>query len=427
LKNQAPVADGLVNLQGSIVRYFRNLHADNMHIALLASRQMRKTILFSEALFPLMETFRQMVNDCVRIGLENNVSTMKKLSILAYHQLSKYNITSYYKLGAIPHAAGILTNRKKSIQRGRVPRNPYARRPFLISSYGFKLVDGVLKVPLGSRQYFDIVLNNHTKSILSDSTLQIRSFTLTSDSLSICYSKEVQPIEVRTLVGIDRNLRNLTVGNLENVVQYDLSKAVDIAENTKSIMKSFKRNDVRIRRKLYSKYGTRRKNRIAQLLHHVSKAVVQKAGQEKSAIVFEDIRRIRQLYQRGNYQGRTYRGRMNSWSFAEIKRLITYKAAWEGIPVIQLTKSETRGTSQLCPRCGKKITQVDGRMLWCDQCKKWMDRDVVAAMNLSVKGRSRFERSQGLAGEAMKGNLERDPIILRVDASKLAFRRKLKS
>jgi hypothetical protein len=51
----------------------------------------------------------------------------------------------------------------------------------------------------------------------------------------------------------------------------------------------------------------------------------------------------------------------------------------------------------------------------------WMDRDIVAAMNLSVKGRSRFERSQGLAGEAMNGNVEKEPLILRIDASKLSL------
>jgi len=372
-----------------------------------------------------METFRQIVNDCIKIGLVNDASTLKKLSRLAYQDLAKYDILTYYKLCAISHAAGILTNRKKSLQRGRVPRNPYVRRPFLISCYGFKIVNNVLKVPVARRQYFEIPLNSYVKRVLSYSTLQIRSFTLTPNSLSICYSKEIQPIAVHTISGVDRNLRNLTVGNLENVMQYDLSKAVDIAENTRSVIKSFKRNDVRVRRKLYSKYGTRRKNRIAQLLHHVSNAVVQRAKQKKSAIAFEDIRRIRQLYLRGNYQGRSYRAKLNSWSFAEVKRLVTYKAAWEGIPIIQLSVTETRGTSQLCPRCGKKITQVDRfRQLWCDQCKKWMDRDVVAAMNLSIKGLARFASSEGLADEAMKWNLERDPVILRVDASKLTCRRK---
>jgi putative transposase len=374
-----------------------------------------------------MEVFRQMVNDCIRIGLNNDAYTMKKLSKLTYQQLAKYNIISYYKLCAISHAAGILANRKKSLQRGYKPRQLYAKRPFLVTCYGFRIVDGILKVPLGDKQYFDILLNNYVKSILSDNGLHIRSFTLTPNSLSICYSREVEPIQIRTLAGVDRNLRNLTVGNLENVVQYDLSHAVNVAENTRSIIKSFKRNDVRIRKKLYSKYGKRRKNRIAQLLHHVSKAVVQKAKQDQSAIVFEDIRRIRQLYQRGNYQGRAYRGRMNSWSFAEIKRQIEYKAGWEGVSIIQLSVKETRGTSQLCPRCGKKITQVHRktRQVGCDHCKKWMDRDVVGAMNQSIKGLARFASSQELAGEAMMGNVACvEPLILRVDASKLSFRKK---
>jgi len=365
-----------------------------------------------------------MVNLCIRIGLEYDISAMKKLSNLTYKQLANYDIISYYKICAISHAAGILANRKKSIKRGMNPRQPYAIKPLLISCYGFKIIDGILKVPVEDRQYFDIPLNPYVRRVFSDSSLGIRSFTLTADSLSICYSKDVAAIECANVEGIDRNLRNLTIGNCQQVKQYDLSKAADIADSIRSIVKSFKRNDVRIRKKLYSKYSQRRKNRIGQLLHHVSKQVVKEAKQNKSAIAFEDIRRIRQLYLKGNGQGKSYRAKMNSWSFAEIKRQIEYKAAWEGIPVIQLSVKETRGTSQLCPRCGKKITQMDRktRQLWCAECKRWMDRDVVAAMNISIKGLARFASSKGLAGEAMvQESGSKELVILRVDASKLSY------
>lgn len=84
---------------------------------------------------------------------------------------------------------------------------------------------------------------------------------------------------------------NLTVGNRQNIVQYDLSKVIDIAENTRSIVRSFKRNDARVRRKIAVKYGHRRHNRINQLMHHVSKAVVERAKENKSAIAFENITR----------------------------------------------------------------------------------------------------------------------------------------
>src|SRR5881397_3472252 len=162
---------------------------------------------------------------------------------------------------------------------------PYFKKGILISSYGFKIKDGILKVPIGDRKYFDIELNNHTKEILSDQALIVRSFTLTANNtVSICYCKEIGQIGCAMIAGVDRNLRNLTVGDQEIMTQYDLSKAVDVAENTRSIVRSFKRNDFRIRKKIAGKYGKRKKNRTIQLLHHVSKQVVAKAKRDKTVI-----------------------------------------------------------------------------------------------------------------------------------------------
>jgi ribosome-binding protein aMBF1 (putative translation factor) len=128
--------------------------------------------------------------------------------------------------------------------------------------------------------------------------------------------------------------------------------------------------------------------------------------------------------------------------------MLEYKSAWKGITTIPLTKSETYGSSTECPACGEKLHSpakddvAHARMLWCQKCKVWRDRDVIAALNLSKRGLSRFAssrprsgeeeesgpqqasasylqaREEGLAGEAMKGNGTKT-LILRVDASKL--------
>jgi putative transposase len=378
---------------------------------------------------PVMETFRQMVNDCIRIGLESNTSSMKNLSMLSYQQFSNHDIISYYKLCAISRAAGILANRKKSLKRGFPTKDPFMTRPMLISCYGFKIVDGCLRVPLGNKKFLVIPLLEHTKRVLSQPNIRVRSFTLTPSSLSICYSKEMEQIECTTTIGIDRNLANVTVGNSSVLTIFDVSPAVRVAENSRSVTRAFKRNDSRVKKHLAQKHGRRRKTRVNQLLHKVSKAIVQRAKEKKAAIVFEDIKNIRRLYQRGNNQLRDYRFKMNSWSFYELKRQIEYKAQWEGIPVIIPTKGETRGTSQLCPRCGKR-TQVarrddvqHKRQLWCETCERWQDRDVVAVMNIARKGWLRFDHPQGVAGEAMvqeSGSVT--PVILKVDAAKLGFR-----
>jgi putative transposase len=65
----------------------------------------------------MMEAFKDMVNHCIRVGLENNCSTMKKLSLVSYHALKDYQIQSKYKFTAIAQAAGRLAQRKKTSKK----------------------------------------------------------------------------------------------------------------------------------------------------------------------------------------------------------------------------------------------------------------------------------------------------------------------
>jgi hypothetical protein len=155
----------------------------------------------------------------VEIGLENDISTRIKLTKLYYSKLAKFDVHSIYKICAISQAAGILANRKTSMGRGIESKQPYAKRPLLATYAGFKIADGILKVPLGGKQYFDIPLNSYVKSILSDPSLQVHSMTLTaSNTVSMCISKDVAEVECASIEGIDRNLCNLTVGNEKRVV-----------------------------------------------------------------------------------------------------------------------------------------------------------------------------------------------------------------
>ena len=67
----------------------------------------------------LLDVFRRMVNESLQIGIVNDVSSLRKLSLLSYNQLAQYDSPSCYKLCAISRAAGILAARKKSIRRLR--------------------------------------------------------------------------------------------------------------------------------------------------------------------------------------------------------------------------------------------------------------------------------------------------------------------
>jgi putative transposase len=395
----------------------------------LARKSVKQRFAPPASIASLMDSFRQMCNDAIRIGLAADASSLKRLSTLAYGELKRYDgIPSCYKLCAISKAAGMLAARKKSIKRGFPTKNPCLSKPLLVSCYGLKIQDGTLLVPLGDRQFERIALNPHTIAMISQPGVHVRSFTLTDHSLSLCVAKEIREMQhVEGVMGIDRNLRNVTVGNAEQATYYDVSKTVNIAEITRSVVRSFKRNDVRIRKEIAAKYGQRRRERVRQVLNRVSKSVVMEARRNRQAIAFENIDGIRNLYHAGNGQGRSFRGRMNSWSFRELKREVEYKAVWEGVPVITLSKNETKGTTMDCAACGERLRRPirddreHYRQLWCDVCKRWMDRDLVAVMNISRRAWLRFGHAKGGAGEAVKGNPTRT-VILRVDASKSSRR-----
>src|SRR5439155_17066802 len=151
----------------------------------------------------------------------------------------------------------------------------------------------------------------HVLEIISRRGVKVRSFTLTRNRLSLCIALDIPLLQCNSTVGVDRNLRNLTVGNDQETSHYDLSKCVRISNNTVRIVASFTRDDDRIRTAIASRYGRRGTARVGHLLHTATKTIVAVAVQRRTAVVLENIEGIRSLYRKGNGQGRRYRGRMN--------------------------------------------------------------------------------------------------------------------
>ena len=73
-----------------------------------------------------------------------------------------------------------------------------------------------------------------------------------------------------------------------------------------------------------------------------------------------------------------------------------------GIKVIELSSRDTRYTSSVCFKCGKR-TQYDKltRLMSCNDCHLVIDRDVLAAINIAKKGDDVLHRSKCLSSEAM--------------------------
>jgi len=157
----------------------------------------------------------------------------------------------------------------------------------------------------------------------------VKSFTITPESISLSIQKEVTQIIPEKVIGIDRNLRNITISTSNGSIMYKTNKLLSIKENTSHVITSLKRFDVRVKRHFQQRLGNRRSRRIQQHLHKISRDIVERVVVSKSMIVFEDLKGIRKLYRKGNGQGNKYRRKLNSWSFYELQRQVEYKAEWE--------------------------------------------------------------------------------------------------
>ncbi|WP_241760271.1 RNA-guided endonuclease InsQ/TnpB family protein [Thermoplasma volcanium] len=356
----------------------------------------------SDNLKVLMHKFTDMVNFTINIMIEKNLTSRNSVSNEVYHKLKEYEIPSYYYIEAINKAVALVKTYRKRLKKKQKATVPHVEKPMLSTYYGFKIVGGNIMIPIANREYESIPLNAYVRD--ATSMVKVHSFALSAYTLSLTIGRDVDAIECTTTVGVDRNLRNITVGNEFHHEIYDLSNIVEIKQRYRKKESHFHRNDRRIREKILSKYGKRERNRVKQIMHETSKAIVSNASTKKEMIVLENIIGINQITKKGDGKGKDYRFLLkNAFPYGMLASQVMYKASWEGLPVIELTRKETRNTSRMCSVCGSLTRIEHGRILKCDSCGLEIDRDVNACINIAFRYRTCLKRShKGLPGEAVK-------------------------
>ncbi|MGQ0772513.1 MAG: RNA-guided endonuclease InsQ/TnpB family protein [Nitrososphaerota archaeon] len=359
-----------------------------------------------------------MINESIRIGIGRNLSSLKSLNGNLYHYLS--DNTEFLKL-YVARAILIAKSKMRDFKRLR-KKNPHAKiprcmKPYLIvDKLSYKIIGATLLIGIRPRQpYVRIPLNHYTMQRISEQSTRTGTVTITSDSVSISITKDVKSIKPTEFVGIDTNLNNISAVHSDGTVDVfaDVSKITKIKERYRMVKSHFTRNDVRIRRKIFQKYGTLQQHKTKQILHNVSRKLVV----QKKQIILEDLKGIRKLYRKGNGQGKKHRSRLNGWPFYEFRRQVEYKSEWyNGISVIKIKPNKT---SSRCSICGGITIPEENRQIRC-QCGHKEDRDINAARNILYKGVP-VVQLRGLRlgpdapqGEAMKQSKNAEQIVASV-------------
>ena len=151
----------------------------------------------------------------------------------------------------------------------------------------------------------------------------------------------------------------------------------------------YRRRQLRIRARLQSK-GTKSAKRLlarrrrtesrhaANVNHVIAKRIVAEAARTCRGIAVEDLTGIRDRVRLRKPQ----RAALHSWSFRQLSRFLTYKAAWAGVPLVEV---DPRYTSQMCSRCGHldKLNRPDQATFACRSCGVVAHADVNAAVNIA--------------------------------------------
>jgi len=365
----------------------------------------------------LLSTFRALVNDAIRISLDENVRGRLKLRDRIYKEFQKrYGVTSRFPYSVAEVAWSIVKKHK------RWHRRPYARRLILkMDGANFSLNYSILSLPFkkGERIFIPLKYGKYQRSFLMDKTLTRGSVTMTESSIVIAFSKDSPTTEPSIRVGYDLNEKSV-VGS--DGTRHDLSEVARLHTLYRVKRSRFYErhpHDRRLKKKFAS--SRREKERVSQALQRVSTLIVEKARANNESIILERLKGIRYAHQRGNGETMARRRRIALWPFRMLQSYIDYKARWAGVPVEYVSPSFTSKKCNVCGFINHKLTLTERSWL-CPQCGAKLDRDLNAAINVERRGKIRClgEAHPGARGrdEAVKGNEATMAPILRAEAPK---------
>jgi putative transposase len=130
-------------------------------------------------------------------------------------------------------------------------------------------------------------------------------------------------------------------------------------------------------RKVYKtikKIGHKERRITNDILHKISRAIVNEALENDSMIVLGNLKGIR-----NNEKGRNLNRKLNNgFPYHKLSQFIQYKAKWLGIKVLKISE---KGTSKTCHRCGHIGLRV-GSLFKCPSCGYMCNADYNGATNI---------------------------------------------
>ena len=298
----------------------------------------------------------------------------------ALHKLCYQEVRGRFGLGAdvaVRVFAKVADAHKLDKQRPRTFK-PHAAFPFNDRLVSYKLDKRIVSIwTLAGRQKMPFVVSDHAAKLLEglrgecDLVYRQGIFYL----YQTCDVDEPPTDAVDDYLGVDLGVANIATDSDGQVHQGKTLQRVRF-RHRRLRAKLQRKGTKAARRRLRQLSG--KEQRFAQDVNHqISKHLVAKAKDTGRGIAVEDLTHIRTRVT----ARRPQRATLSSWSFAQLRAFIEYKAKLMGVPVVAV---DPHNTSRTCPICGQidKANRPNQATFSCVGCGYSGLADHIAAVNI---------------------------------------------
>jgi putative transposase len=195
---------------------------------------------------------------------------------------------------------------------------------------------------------------------------------------------EASPTEPQDFLGVDLGIINLAATSDGEFLNHSTgpkhAHVNTVRARYNQTRKKLQKKGTKSAKRLLKKRSGREQRFVLDVNHCISKQLVSTAKGTQRALALEDLKNIRERV------GKTVRKRqrrvLHSWSFAQLRAFIAYKAQMAGVPVVLVNPAYT---SQTCSHCGhcEQANRKTQSVFLCTSCGFSPHADVNAAVNIS--------------------------------------------
>jgi putative transposase len=337
-----------------------------------------------ERLLRTLETFNAACNEIAQTAFVEKCANKFELQKLVYqHVRESYGLSAQMTIRAIAKVVEAY-KRDRTIQPSF---RAHGAMTYDERIYSFPRLDRVSLLTLDGREVmpvrFGVYQQARQDRIRGQADLLYRNGTFyLAVTLDV---PEPVPTEPEDFLGVDLGIITLAATSdgefLNSSTGPKHAHVNEVRARYTRFRAKLQKKDTKSSKRLLKKRSGKERRFVRDVNHCLSKAIVQTAKGTSRGIALEDLKNIRERIRAKGTATKRHRRVLHSWSFAQLRAFIDYKARMAGIPVVFVDPAYT---SQTCSRCGhcEKANRKSQATFLCVSCGFSAHADLNAAKNI---------------------------------------------